>query len=649
MAAFNFHKRQTRRWWYAGATLVAAAAFSVFFVGGAGAFTGSPSGFEYADGNMVLDGTSANTDWNCFVGTDGFVQSGVTKPTCAKSSGASNTNIGQEAGTLANPETTWKSGQKFDTACPVTVNGSVPNKDDFVDIAEYSEFSTATNSSGGHDLYFYGAAIRQVANGNSSGNVEFNKGNTTNPGCRSDGDKLVAYDFQNGGTSLVFHVLTWITSSSEGSCFVSHDNPANGCWRDDGTPSASDVGGSSNTGVGGTTGAILGSDNGLNGADLAINQFAEFGINLTQVLGGSACFPTQTWESRSSGSSFTSNPEDIEAINYQLCGSIKIIKHTLNGAGTRSGIDQNFSYTTSGGYSPASFNLNDKNGATTGDVACAAGSGSTTGHECNNVTNSSLTPGTYSFTEGSVTNYSLTDLSCTNNSHAVTSSASGPLTISGSTASINLVAHDNWVCTYTNQQQLGAINVTKTAKNANCGGTSPPTGCSSGSAPVANAGFQIWQESNGVTGLQTTGTTPDTLVKSQQSTGSDGTACFSGLSFNDSSHPYYVHESAVPTGYGISTGSNGQDQTAVVSSNSTCSSSPVQVGVTDVPLSRITVLFHSLAGAGVTTATIECTGGLPGGDDTTFSSLPDDSTGRVLTNLVPNTNPGYTCTVKVDP
>src|SRR5713226_10344189 len=51
------------------------------------AVTGSPSGFESGDGNMVLN-TSGNTDWNCFVNSDGFAHNGSTPSGCAITTGA---------------------------------------------------------------------------------------------------------------------------------------------------------------------------------------------------------------------------------------------------------------------------------------------------------------------------------------------------------------------------------------------------------------------------------------------------------------------------------------------------------------------------------------------------------------------------------
>src|SRR5207302_10615562 len=106
------------------------------------------------------------------------------------------------------------------------------------------------------------------------------------------------------------------------------------------------------------TSTIDATDNGISGTTLAANAFAEFGISSTQAIkvgnpnGTLPCFANQTWVSRSSGSSFTSNPEDVEVVNRPTCGSITIIKHTQDGTGARSGVDQSFGYTTTGGLTP---------------------------------------------------------------------------------------------------------------------------------------------------------------------------------------------------------------------------------------------------------------------------------------------------------
>src|ERR1700757_3245731 len=200
----SFRRGRGRRFWFLATTVAIVAAFGVFVAASGAVLPGSPSSFESSDGNMTL-GSSGNTDWNCFVNSDNFAHNGSTPSGCKVTSGATQLTAD------ANGEITWVNGQKFDTQCPALELGNVPNKDDFTNVASFTD--TAANN----DVFFYGATIRAVANGDSSGDVEFNQasGNgTTTSGCRTAGDLLLAYDFTNGGTTLDFHVLTWIDSTN---------------------------------------------------------------------------------------------------------------------------------------------------------------------------------------------------------------------------------------------------------------------------------------------------------------------------------------------------------------------------------------------------------------------------------------------------
>src|ERR1041384_876119 len=118
MAALDFRHRQTRRWWYSGATLAIAAFFAVFFVVGASAnITGST--FEGQDGNMVVN-TSGNTDW----ANVGNVSTGIDKP-----AGSTDNAFGQ--------------GTKEDNSAVTVVTGSIPpNKNDLTRFYEASEQGT---------------------------------------------------------------------------------------------------------------------------------------------------------------------------------------------------------------------------------------------------------------------------------------------------------------------------------------------------------------------------------------------------------------------------------------------------------------------------------------------------------------------------
>jgi len=441
---------------YALITVVAASLTTVFMVGVSGAVvSGSPSGFESSDGNMVLNNTDGtHTDWNCFVGSDGF-QAGTPNAACAVKTGALTFTADP------NGEVQWVSGQKFDTQCPALNTGNNPPKDEFTNIAQFNE--AASNL----DEFFYGATIRSTNNGNASGDVEFNQssGNgTTTAGCRTAGDRLMAYDFVGGGTTLNFHVLTWIDSTNptaggnNGTCFVKTDSMP--CWGANVIiPDSSLFEGQSNQS------AIAAGDNGLNGAALPINQFAEFGINLTQTLGlGGKCiaFPQQVWESRSSGSSFTSNPQDIEVEHHQIanCGEIKIIKQT-----DPRGQNQDFSFTsnipspgtsspptpscTHSPSNPSSFTLNDN-----GNTGKALGSTDGAQNSPGNTQDCTLVlQGSYTVSEGAVPGgFTFESLTCT----ADTTSGSS-VTTSGKTATITLKPQGLVTCLYVNQLNTATL------------------------------------------------------------------------------------------------------------------------------------------------------------------------------------------------
>lgn len=118
---------------------------------------------------------------------------------------------------------------------------------------------------------------------------------------------------------LNFHALTWITpdnptaGGNNGVCEIGNHSPP--CWGANVITSGSGitVGGCGTTGndVEGCSNqsAIAAGDNGIDNTALVPQQFAEFGVNLTKALGLTGCnaFPQEVWESRSSGSSFTSN------------------------------------------------------------------------------------------------------------------------------------------------------------------------------------------------------------------------------------------------------------------------------------------------------------------------------------------------------
>jgi hypothetical protein len=243
-----------------------------------GVLPGSPSKFEAGDGDMIVT-TAGNNDWASVAFTRVDDVEAVTS------------------------DDSFQPGQKQDTTCPVVEGHKNPPKDDFTDIAEFSESNATTG-----DVYLYGATIRVAANGNASENVELNQG--TGGTCsgstllaRVAGDKLIAIDYVSGGPQ--FHVLTWVTS---GACFVSNDAPP--CWGE--TVLTLDP----NTTEGAVNASpITAANNPINNTALDPGQFAEFGVNLVAsgIIPAGSCksFTQSVFESRSSGSSFVSTVKDI--------------------------------------------------------------------------------------------------------------------------------------------------------------------------------------------------------------------------------------------------------------------------------------------------------------------------------------------------
>jgi hypothetical protein len=467
---------------FATAALSSVAAMALFVVSAGAIVNGSPSNFESNDGNMTVE-TAGNTDWNCFANSNssGFASGITVGQTCA-----TGLNFKEAAARPADGsgEVQLNNGSKFDDQCPGLSIGNNPPKDEFQATAEFSDVNQSTQ-----DTYFYGASIRPTTNGNSSGNLELNQvaGNgTTQHGCRSSGDRLIAYDFVGGGSTLSFHVLTYITSLTDTSggnntggttgCFVKSSSPP--CWGAKViTPDSTEFEGGVNTGVAPTpTGAIPANQNGINGQALKAFAFNEMGVNLTKVLGLTGkcfAFPQQVWESRSSGSSFTSNPQDLEFQSVQIanCGEIVVQKRTdprggnkaftINSniagsqlsAGTGSGVT-GAACAEAGASYPGHYTLND-NLNTTSDSA-----GNT--NDCANVPQ-----GPYTISEGAEPGgYTFESLTCTADSGSGSS-----VNTSGETASISLKPEGLVTCVYVNK-----LNTTTQSTQESTGGTAVPPG-----------------------------------------------------------------------------------------------------------------------------------------------------------------------------
>jgi hypothetical protein len=533
--------------------------------------SGSPSKFESNDGNMIVD-TPGNNDWASVTTNPNYVH--ITDPASTSS------------------DDSFQPGQKQDTVCPVIVQSKNPPKTDFTDVASFNE----TNFTSG-DTFLYGATIRVAANGTASENVELNQGKNGNCGtdpvtgttllARTVGDKLIAIDYTTGGTVVTFSVLTWIdgTNLSNPTCFVKTDTPP--CWGGNvQTLSSNAAEGLANQSP------ITAANNSISGTALVVNQFAEFGVNLTAagIVPPNACsaFPQTVWESRTSGSSFVSSTTDI-ALEHHLisnCGTLVVKKVTdpsPDPTNTSFGFSLNGSNPPNTSL-PKSFSL--LNG----------GSDSTQVFAGSN----------FSVAETVPTNWVLTSATCDNKSG----------TLSGSTLSgISVAANSTTTCTFNDKLNLGAIKIIKTSSKA-------------AATPLAGAVFSI----------KDSGGTP--ITGSPVTTGADGTACVDHLPFGN----YSVQETAAPPGYSID---NSTPQTVTVNANSTCGDGhEATFKATDTPLTDVSVTSTSEAPGG-TKSTITCVdSSTPPNNIGNSPQGPVDPANVTAKGLKPGT---YTCTIVIDP
>jgi len=440
--------------------------------------SGSPSKFEANDGDMIAG--AANHDWN----------------------NVSFAHIADSAASTT--DDSFTSGQKQDTTCPSIEGHKNPPKDDFTDVASFSD--VASNG----DTFLYGATIRYAANGDASENVQLKQGTSgfcagsTTLLARTPGDKLLAIDYLNGGTSLDTHVLTWVGT---GACFVSTDTAP--CWG----ATALSLGAAGAEGEASQS-AITAENNPISSQDLASGQFAEFGVNLRVAgiipAGQCSAFPQTVWESRSSGSSFVSTTKDVTIENKTItnCGEVVIIKHT-----NPRGLNHGFGFTSTLTGAQLSCTRSTATAFTLNDT------GNTTADSAGNTQDCTKVPvGSYTVTEGAdPTGFAFASLSCTATGGAA-GSQDGTVT---KQADITMTAGGKVTCTYVNDQQTGAIKITKTSSK----GTHPG---------LAGATFTITSGGTAISGSPFT-------------TNANGVICADHLAFGT----YSVQETGAPTGYAI--------------------------------------------------------------------------------------------------
>jgi len=421
-----------RRRWFFLCTSIAALAAAAFFIAGAGATIGA-SNFEGNDGNLVVN-TSGNHDWD----------------------NAPNLHVGQDLAT-GTGDNSFGQGSKEDNLNVTVGGGSIPNSK-----ADLGRFAVASEIIGG-STYMYLAWTRENQSGTVNFDFELNQAaqpDLTTFGAkvlnRTAGDLLINYAFSGGGNAPILSKYHW-----GGSSWISDGTIASGCSE-------------------GATNSQTISENlgGLTSVSRPAQQFGEAAINMTcaGLIPSGSCesFADIYVKSRSS-TSFSSEIKDFIApipVSLSNCGEIKIIKRTAP-----RGVDQAFGYTSTGGLSPASFSLNDKDGAT--------------GDSANNTADyTSLQPGSYSVTEGADPNgFSFGSLSCTGGGTNTT--------WDGKVATIGLDANEVVTCINVNHQNTDSISTQQSTSAAVAPGTAVTdtatvTGdTNDGHAPSGNVTFSL--------------------------------------------------------------------------------------------------------------------------------------------------------------
>jgi hypothetical protein len=617
MAAFKFHRRKTRRWWYAGATLVAAAAFSVFFIVGASANV-APSTFNANDGNLIKEASPAgNTDWCNQTAT----QLAALTPANVCPTGSLAPNFsGKSDKPSGSTDDAFGQGAKEDTACPTEVFGSIPPQK-----SDLSRFYTAHETVSGN-TFLYLAWERTNILGNANMDFEFNQSKTkcsNEPSAsavpvRTNGDLLVTYDFGGSGTPTL-GLLFWLDGTSKdpvdgttetvSQCFSANSFP---CWGDHTSLNGSNSEGSVNsTNVldpinPGAPRTLIGDSSG--------GTFGEASINLSAVLPSvfgpnpTTCesFGSSYLKSRSS-SSFTAEQKDFIApatVSLSNCGSLLIYKTD----GTN-------------GLAGATFTATPGSTSSSGTATSSTFVDEGSGYYC--LDNMLIGQSTVVQETAAPTGYNVDP-----NSQTITVSSSDSC---ATRLAANPIVADNASTPFVDTPQLGAIVITKTGKDKSCTGAGTPTASCAGpsSRYLGGAVFQLKDSQGNV--KYTSGSTD----------GTTGQVCISGVAPGS----YILHESTAPTGY-----SAGADQTGVsITGNTTCAgtgtSAPQTASVDDKPLTTITVSTTPEV-TGATTSTVKCVNSTSGGGGTDTGETSAVATPHTTIDLVPGT---YTCTVVIDP
>ncbi len=266
------------------------------------ALSGSP--FESSDGNLVVEGAPATSDWE---NAPNLVMAEDLPP------GQADNALGQ--------------GAKEDLPVPSPVFGSVPkNKSDLTRWYLAHEEVNSRN-------FLYLAWERANALGTANLNFEFNQSETLTSNnltpVRTAGDMLITFDWDSGGSVVHLGLLRWLTSGDATECYNTRVFPCWGQYVDLNASAAAE-------GAVNGTGSVY---DPLTGTNLPARTFGEAAIDLSLagVLDPNTCihFGQAFVKSRSS-TSFSAELKDFIApipVNIDNCkpAHIKLRKSDLQG------------------------------------------------------------------------------------------------------------------------------------------------------------------------------------------------------------------------------------------------------------------------------------------------------------------------------
>jgi hypothetical protein len=465
-------------------------------------------------------------------------------------------------------------GTKEDTAVPTVVDGSIPNnKSDLLNFGVYLEEAAA-----GDFLNVFWQRVQEPT-GTTNMDFEFNKSETPSPNgvtpVRTAGDVLIQYDLAQGGTSPQLFLSLWVTSGANSQC------EANGakvpCWGDRVNLTTSGDG----TGSINTSAIPAAESDGL--GNISPRTFGEAQIDFGAFTSGGGTDPCVSFgsaylKSRASDS-FTAALKDFIApleLDISNCGSIVITKtDDANPAALLEG---------------AEFDLI----ADDDPINNVGGPGA----EDTNVIDSCTTAadGTCSFTDVLQGEYWVVE----------TVAPTGHDLADPAFQHVTVTADETIERTFVNPRQLGAIQLTKTEKNASTEG---------GVRPHEGVDF--------------------TIAGQAVTTDANGQACIGGLALGQS---YDVVET-VPAGY-VADGETTKSVT--VDQAGTCDAGFETVEFSNTPLTNITVSVDSQIEGG-TASTITC-------DDPDASTADTDPVTGDGALTVNDLEPGLiTCTIDIDP